>query len=305
MRGDDCVRFLQWALPRLGMRWAGFRKVRGQVCKRIAGRMGELRLTSFEAYRLHLEGEPREWHILDPMCRVTISRFFRDRGVFGLIRDRLLPELASAAAAGPLEDAGGGEGGRGASGFPDSAVRCWSAGCASGEEPFTLSLIWRLHLQARFPDIRLTILATDADEVLLGRARTARYPASALKELEPDWAKAAFEPAEGELRLAQPFRDGVQLVRQDIRDEMPEGPFHLVLCRNLVFTYFDADLQVRLLGGILDRLFPGGFLVVGAHERLPPGGWPLERVGPGMPVFRRAGAGEDRLQGLLSPRHLP
>jgi chemotaxis protein methyltransferase CheR len=269
------------------MRWAGFRKVRGQVCRRIARRVGELGLTSFESYGLYLEGEPREWPILDSLCRVTISRFFRDRGVFGLIRDRLLPELATAAAAGPREDAGAGEGGPGPPEFPDSVVRCWSAGCASGEEPYTLRLIWRLHLQNRFPDIRLMILGTDADEILLGRARTARYPASSLKELAPEWAEAAFEPEGGELRLGRPFRDGVDLVRQDIREKMPEGPFHLVLCRNLVFTYFDTDLQVRLLGGILDRVLPGGFLVVGAHEGLPPGDWPLEQVRPAVPVFRR------------------
>lgn len=273
---EDCVEFLQWALPRLGMRWAGFRKPRHQVCKRIARRIGELGLPGFAAYRGHLDANPAEWRVLDSLCRVTISRFRRDRGVFELIRHRLLPGLAAAEAARVA-----------AAGTPhgDAVVCCWSAGCASGEEPYTLSIIWRLGLGDQLPDVRLDILATDADETLLERARAACYPASTLRELPPDWVEAAFVRANGELCLRPPFCQGVSLLRQDIRHGMPAGPFHLVLCRNLVFTYYEPAVQARLLRGILDRLLPGGFLVLGAHEGLPPGHWPLEPIGA-EPVFR-------------------
>jgi chemotaxis protein methyltransferase CheR len=277
MNDEDCVAFLQWALPSLGMRWAGFRKVRRQVCKRIARRIGDLGLSGFPAYRRHLNAEPDEWRQLDSCCRVTISRFYRDRGVFELIRDRLLPELAAT----------------------EAVLRCWCAGCASGEEPYTMSILWRMHLRDRFPGVRLSVLATDADETLLERARTARYPRSSLREMAPESAEAAFVSEGGELVLCPSFREGVVLLRQDIRSGMPEGPFHMVLCRNLVFTYFEPGLQGRLLGGILKRLLPGGFLIMGAQEDLPAGylvagahealplrGWPLERVRPGMPVFR-------------------
>lgn len=270
MGEPDCVEFLQWALPRLGMRWAGYRKVRGQVCKRIARRIRELGLPGFAAYRNHLEAEPGEWRLLDSFCRITISRFHRDRRVFELIREQLLPKLAEAL---ETPDA-------------DVLVRCWSAGCASGEEPYTLTIIWRLHLRDRFPDTRLHVVATDADRTVLERARTACYPASSLRDLAPEWVEAAFVATDGELCLRGPFRKGVSLVRQDIRDRMPAGPFHLVLCRNLVFTYFEPALQARLLGRILDRLGPHGFLIIGAHEDLPAGDWPLERLGS-APVFRR------------------
>ncbi len=278
VKGEDCVPFLQWALPRLGMRWAGFRKVRGQVCRRITRRIGELGLSGFEAYRRHLECEPDEWSYLDSFCRVTISRFHRDRGVFELIRNRLLPELLAAE--------GEGAGAAGAA-LAEPVVRCWSAGCASGEEPYSLIILWRLQLRKRFPGVRLHVLATDADETLLERARRARYPPSSLRELAPEWVEAAFAPAGGELRLRRPFHQGVELLRQDIRSEMPAGPFHMILCRNLVFTYFQPDLQARLLDGILHRLLPGGYLVVGSHERLPAGDWPLERHIDGEAVFRR------------------
>jgi chemotaxis protein methyltransferase CheR len=267
MAGEPCVEFLQWALPRLGMRWRGFRRVRSQVCKRIRRRMAELELGNFEGYRLRLESDPQEWAVLDSFCRITISRFYRDRCVFELIQERLLPEAAESVSVGP--------------------VRCWSAGCASGEEPYTLSVLWKLGLQAKYPAISLEVVATDADETMLERAHRACYPRATLRELPPEWVQTAFEPANDELCLRAEFREPVEFLQQDIRDAMPGGPFHLILCRNLVITYFDIELQARLLKDILDRLSGGGWLVIGAHEELPPGESPLERLDTGVPVYLR------------------
>src|SRR4051794_32163897 len=115
MSDPDLVAFLQWALPRLGLRWPGFRRVRGRVRKRLNERLRELGLTDVAAYRDHLDTQPREWAILDGLCRIGISRFHRDRGVFDHLRRVLLPELA-----------------RRAWGRGEGVVRCWCAGCASG-----------------------------------------------------------------------------------------------------------------------------------------------------------------------------
>ncbi len=123
MTNDECVAFLQWCLPRLGMRWAGFRKVRKTVCKRVARRLHTLGLPDADAYRRYLVGHEAEWPRLDAMCRIPISRFWRDRGVFDLLADEVFPALATAAAA------------RG-----DNCLRVWSAGCASGEEPYSVRL---------------------------------------------------------------------------------------------------------------------------------------------------------------------
>jgi len=96
---SDCVAFLQWALPRLRMRWPGFRKVRKQVCKRIRRRIAALELSGIAAYRQWLEDHPGEWEVLDGMCRITISRFYRDRGVFDALAGEILPGLARRAEA--------------------------------------------------------------------------------------------------------------------------------------------------------------------------------------------------------------
>ncbi|MFZ0469183.1 MAG: hypothetical protein WAL92_09705 [Thiogranum sp.] len=92
---DDhaCIAFLQWALPKLHLRWAGFRKVRQQVCKRIGRRLRTLQMTDIAAYQAYLKHHREEWEVLDGMCRVTISRFFRDRGVFSSLQSLVLPEL--------------------------------------------------------------------------------------------------------------------------------------------------------------------------------------------------------------------
>ena len=84
MNDMDCTAFLQWALPQLDLRWRGFRKVRGQVCKRLHKRMSELGLKDFAAYRSRLAADPAEWQVLDECCHITISRFFRDRESYTL-----------------------------------------------------------------------------------------------------------------------------------------------------------------------------------------------------------------------------
>ena len=268
MADEDCVAFLQWAMPRLGLRWAGYRRVRGTVCKRLRRRLRALALPDLAAYRAHLEAEPAEWDRLDGTCRITISRFYRSHRVFDLLRDELLPARAQQASA------------RG-----DGPVRCWSAGCASGEEPYSLRLAWDLGTGSGASGVALSILGTDADAAMLRRARAACYPAGALRELPEGWRERAFEPRDGAYCLRPAHRAGVAFACQDIRQQQPDGPFDLILCRNLVFLYFDEALQRRLLASLAARLRPGGLLVLGHHERLPDDG-DFAAVSPPLPVYR-------------------
>ncbi len=146
MKQAECVEFLQWCLPRLRMRWPGFRKVRSQVCKRIGRRLRELDLEDLDGYRRYLESHADEWARLDAMCRITISRFFRDRGVFEALETEVFPALATAARK------------RG-----DRALKIWSCGCASGEETYTVTMLWHTRIAPRYPDVGIEVTATDAD----------------------------------------------------------------------------------------------------------------------------------------------
>jgi chemotaxis protein methyltransferase CheR len=219
MKDVDCVDFLQWALPRLGLRWPGFRRVRGQVCKRIDRRIHTLGISGAATYMVYLGNHPGEWKVLDELCTVSISRFYRDRAIFDYLGDTLLPLVA-----------------RRATTRTERTVRCWSAGCASGEEPYTLSLIWRQRISLQFPLATLAVLATDLDTKLLDRARRACYSASSLRELPQAWIDEAFVHRGDEYCLQDSWKSCVEFRQQDIRQDQPAGPFDLVLCRNLAFT---------------------------------------------------------------------
>jgi len=263
----DCTGFLQWAMPRLRLRWEGYRKVHRQVCRRLASRMEELGLPAFSAYKAYLKGNPGEWLVLDSLCGITISRFYRDCGVFDLLRTRLLPSLAA-----DILQAGGKE------------VLCWSAGCGSGEEPYTLQIIWRTGVvPAAGRDIPLRIVATDLNEELLERARRGCYRGSSLRDL-PGQLREAFVPCDDGYSVREIFRENVEFLRQDIRRQLPEGTFHLILCRNLAFTYFDEVLQQETLGRIMTKLMQGGILVIGRRECLPDGVAGIKPVS-GTPVI--------------------
>jgi chemotaxis protein methyltransferase CheR len=113
------------------------------------------------------------------------------------------------------------------------------------------------------------VVATDTDPHLLERARRGCYPESSLREVPDAWRAVAFEDRGGLFRLQPELRADVRFRQDDLRNRFPEGPFHLVLWRNLVFTYFEPELQRELLARLPEVLWPGGFLVVGAHEELP------------------------------------
>jgi chemotaxis protein methyltransferase CheR len=251
MIDQDCVRLLKWALPKLHMRWNGFRRVRGQVCKRIDRRMHELDLPDEPAYRAWLGSNETEWAVLDSLCRVTISRFYRDREVFRALEHEVLLRLCETAVE------------RG-----DSILRCWSIGCASGEEPYTLALLWDRVIGRRYPSLSMTILATDADKGVLERAQDGCYSAGSLRELPEEW-KPSFMRKGDRFCVKTEAQRRLTFLEQDIRTEEPEGKFHLIFCRNLVFTYFDHDLQNEILARLQNKLLDHGVLVLGAREQLP------------------------------------
>ncbi len=259
-------------MPRLGLRWAGFRRVHRQVCKRIARRLTALGLTDLAAYRARLRDRPEEWEVLDGLCRVTISRFYRDPEVFDALRRRVIPACAARAA-------------------PRGVLRAWSAGCGSGEEPYSLSLIWCMTPAPGRPRLAFEVRATDVDPVLLERARAACYPRATLDALPEAWRDAAFDAQDDTWCLRARYREGVRFEREDVRSASPQGLFDLVLCRNLAFTYFTEHVQRRVLERLCAHMVAGGALVIGRDESLPPHAAGLEPWGAARGIYRRtAGA---------------
>lgn len=256
MRDEECVQLLQSVLPQLHLRWPGFRKVRAQVCKRIQRRISSLALDGVAAYRDHLEQHGDEWQVLDALCRVSISRFYRDKQMFAFLEHSVLPELAQRAMA-----------------RADACLKVWSVGAGAGEEPYTLAIIWQLQLQQRFPDLHLQIVATDADPDMIQRGQVACYDYGSVKNLPESWRNKVFNLQNARYCLKLEYKDAVQLrlhdVRQDFVGVMSNETVDLLFCRNLAFTYFDEALQQQTFSRLLRVLRKGGALVIGIHEQLP------------------------------------
>jgi len=255
MNDTECVQFLQWALPQLHMRWSGFRRVRSQVCKRLQRRIEQLQEEDLSAYRAHLAKHSDEWAVLDTLCQITISRFYRDKMVFSFLEQQVFPHLLNTMKR-----------------RHKTELRIWCAGCGSGEEPYTLAMLWAICFQSNFPLINLSIIGTDINPAMLERAQQACYPYSAIKNLPPLWQESAFEKQDEQYCLRTAFQSNIEFQCRDIR-RMPvteTQPFNFICCRNLAFTYFDMSLQQEMVQGLHASLVDGGGLMIGVHERLPP-----------------------------------
>ncbi len=253
-RFDD---FLRELLSRLDLSWSGYRKPRRHLRSRLVARMAALGIESYAGYLDHVTAHPEEEIRLTEILGVTISRFFRDREDWFHLAETALPALAAL--------------GR--------AARAASLGCASGEEPYTLRLLWN----ERWPAAGLDILAVDVREEVLERARTAAYPPASVHSVPADVLARRFAPeatADGTVyRLAPALTAGVRFVRRDFMREPLPAPLDLILCRNVAFTYLGAARQRAMAERFAAALRPGGYLMIGGGERLPAATGGLERAG--------------------------
>jgi len=239
--------FLREIVPLLGLQWRAFQR-RG-IKRKIERRIAQIGLSNFEEYSLSVERDSDERRLLSKLLTVTISRFFRDQEVFETLRQSVIPSL--------LEEENRKE------------LRIWSIGCASGEEPYSLALLWEDKFKQTWPQVCLSILATDVDEKMLARAKEGRYKNSSLKEVPKEIVKIFFK-REGEFYIVDPnLREGVAFERHDILTEEPFLEMDIVFCRNLAFTYFSKESQIEVLKKISFSLKEKGYLVIGKDECLP------------------------------------
>lgn len=213
--------------------------------RRLAVRMRACGVDSLVEYAAVLDRSPDETARLLEALTINVTEFFRNPEVW----DRLGGLLAPLAAA------------------RLGAVRAWSAGCASGEEPWSLALLLaelsRRHSEAS-PNPPV-IDATDIDLPSLERGRAGRYPVRVRRA----HALCADLPADGDaVRIPDALRPAVRFTRHDLlREPPPSPPYDLILCRNVII-YFEREAQERLFHVFADGLAPGGFLVLGRVETL-------------------------------------
>ncbi|HEU4569684.1 MAG TPA: protein-glutamate O-methyltransferase CheR [Gemmatimonadales bacterium] len=240
--------------------------------RRIAVRMRACGASTFDDYGVRLRTDPGELARLKDALTINVTRFYRNPETWERLRRDVLPGLLAAR---------------------DGAVRVWSAGCSSGEEPYTLALCLVEEAErAGRPAwaAKARVIATDIDEAIMARARAARYPAAAFLETPPALVERHTRPVPGsdEREVTPALRRMVEIRRHDLLREPPPGPaFDLVVCRNVVI-YFDRDGQERLFERFADALAPGGYLLLGKVETLfGPARDRLELVDVRERIFRR------------------
>jgi chemotaxis protein methyltransferase CheR len=240
--------FLKTTLPQLGLRWRRFN--RKSIRKRIVGRLQELDLDSCSQYRSHVLENEGERHHLTGLLAVTISRFWRNGSLFERLENTWLPALLQSMA-------------------PEEPLQIWSAGCASGEEPYSLLILW----EESFADSGRTLhlIASDSDNHCLERARQGFYPASSFREMPLHLRQKYCSNEGGMFSLPPDFPERVEWMEHNLIWEAPPSNNHIIFCRNLVYTYFMDDLQQEITRRFHQALVAKGFLVVGRKDRLPPG----------------------------------
>ncbi len=233
--------------------------------RRLAVRMRACGAHSFAAYAEVLDRVPAEYGRLLDALTVNVTRFFRNPETFACLRERVVPELWAR---------------RG-------RVRVWSAGCASGEEAYSLALLFAERSGGEAALRRLAIDATDLDPDAVEATRRAEYAAAAVAEVPPALLARWFSAGPPH-RVAPALARRVRpLVHDLIREAPPAPPYHLIVCRN-VAIYFDRATQERLFAAFAAALAPGGWLLLGKVETLVgPARARLELEEPRERLFRR------------------
>ena len=244
---DDQFRQL---LDQFDFSWSGYRKVRKGVKKRLSRHMQELKCPNVNAYLDLLNQSAALRRECEKRMTVSISRFFRDRQLWHALEDDVLPRMIQK--------------GR-------KALRVWSAGCARGEEVYSIKIVWD-RLAKRYPQLNeIEIMATDLQSDYIDRARAGVYAKSSLKEVSGEVRTQYFEVRKNGNRfvIKPEYKKGIEWREQNLFRDPPGSDFEMIFLRNNLLTYYQAPLKIKGLKRILKALVPGGWLIVGSHEKPP------------------------------------
>ena len=250
---------------------------RASLMRRLFKRMQAVNAGTFEDYFDYLQVHQDEFALLFNTILINVTSFFRDAEVWTMLSEDVLPTLA---------------------GQHDS-IRIWSAGCASGQEPYSLAMLLAEHIGMPALRDRVKIYATDVDDDALSNARTATYPARDLEDVKPEWMSRYFEHnGSGQYTVSRDLRRAVIFGRHDLLTDVPISRVDLLICRNTLM-YFTADAQSKVLARFYFSLKPNGVIVLGRAEMLFNHGTMYNPIDLKRRIFRTvARNGRDRIAAL-------
>ena len=232
-------------------RWTGhdFSQYKDKTfLRRVHRRMQVVNVPSFKGYAARLERDHGEANKLFRDLLIGVTSFFRDEDTFALLKRDVIPRL--------FRDK-----------RPDSTVRVWVPGCATGEEAYSLAILLQEHLESMpSPTPHVQVFATDIDDAAISTARAGRYPSVLLQGLSAERRRRFFvEGSEGSYTVAKDLRSVCTFSAHSLTRDPPFSRIDLVSCRNLLI-YLDADLQAAVIPAFHYSLVPDGVLLLGSSE---------------------------------------
>ncbi len=229
-----------------GFDFSGYKP--GSLMRRIGKRMQTVNLKSFSEYADYLQVHPDEFALLFNTVLINVTSFFRDAAAWDCLTKEVVPKIVK-----NRQD--------------NQPVRIWSAGCASGEEAYTLAIVFAEALGLEQFQQRVKIYATDLDEEALMRARQATYTVRELEQLPPTLREKYFDQTGERYIFRSDPRRAVIFGRHDLIQDAPISHLDLLVCRNTLM-YFNSETQSRILTRFHFALNESGFLFLGKAEML-------------------------------------
>jgi chemotaxis protein methyltransferase CheR len=222
------------------------------VERRIAARLRVLNLHTYRQYAKLLDSSPEEYAKLLDAMTINVTDFFRDPPVYNLFRTRIVPEIIERKTR-----------------SRHRMIRVWSAGCATGEEPYSLAMSFLSALGKDAPGFMLTVVATDLDPNAIATAGKAVYDIAKLKHIpKADQMRFCDVDVEaGTFRIKPEVTKHVKFRRLNLFTDEPIHVVDVIFCRN-VFIYFTREQQAKVLTGFAESLTHGGYMVLGRSEKM-------------------------------------
>ncbi|MEO0650279.1 MAG: CheR family methyltransferase [Planctomycetota bacterium] len=239
----------------------------GTLLRRISRRMLTAGHTKPEDYIALLEESEEERGLLRDDLLIGVTRFFRDSGMWSVLRREVFPELV-------------------ADSRESHELRAWVAGCSSGEEVYTLAMLLDSTVRELGLDVKIKIFATDIDKRGLEAAARAHYPESMVNYVPEEYREQYIQLSGAEYRVSQGLRESVIFAQHDMTRDAPFTRMDLICCRN-VLIYMQPTLQQQVLESMQFALRAGGVLVLGSSESLGKLDDNFESVDRRQKVFRR------------------
>ncbi|MEB3230914.1 MAG: protein-glutamate O-methyltransferase CheR [Leptolyngbyaceae bacterium] len=267
-----------------GFDFTGYK--RSTLMRRVQKRMASCNIKSFALYLDFLQVHPEEFPSLLNTILINVTAFLRDQEAWTFLLSEALPRLIGFKA-------------------PTAPIRVWSAGCASGEEPYSIAMgLMDILGMDQFRQ-RVKIYATDVDDEALTQARQANYRAEDLANLPDGWRETYFDPIGDRYAVRPDLRRGVIYGRHDLVHDAPISRLDLLICRNTLM-YFNAETQRNVLNHFHFALRDEGLLFLGKAEMLLTHGDRFVPINLSHRLFRRVPSGDRRtdlfaLQSALDP----